>query len=192
MTVNNAIEKLLAAKQAKLDNEARPSEKAWYPTSLETTQKALDKNFETQPKLIYKDIAYTMQMVEFNVNLRRELYLSYPIKHMLNKQIVVFAASIIEGVLKMNVTIPSKERDAFVNYIQHSELDEELKTSTHELRKLRNYVHLNDTEELSSTEFPNKKGNEALDTLNAVLAFYYPEAMETFKFLTNEDLRVAD
>lgn len=200
--MGDAIERLLAAQQAKLAGEKRSSEKAWYPISLETAQKALDKDFETQQRLIYKDIAYSMQFLHFLLHARSELYTSYVMKRMFNKQVVVLAGSIIEGLLKSHITEEDLQNSSLTNkqiknmtferYIIVSDLSDDMKEKLHSVRKLRNNVHIEDGETAKSKEFVHAIGNEVLDTLYELIATYYPATVDTFPFLTDEDLRVTD
>jgi hypothetical protein len=106
---------------------------------------------------IRENIAYQMQYLEFLIKLYNSYQIYLTVESLLCKTIMVTIASVVECALFDSVETASKkanfnlgDRRDFITLIKFAYdmqyIDREMKDAFHELRKVRNFVHLTTTD----------------------------------------------
>ncbi len=124
-----------------------------------------------------ENIAYQMQYLEFSVNLYNEYQIYLTIESLLCKDILTAVGGIVEAALfdiiytaKTKAGLPMGTRTDFVAllgeaYHSFKLLDRDTWSYFHELRKVRNYVHLKAADFQEHTAYTVEEANEALTML---------------------------
>jgi len=124
-----------------------------------------------------ENIAYQMQYLEFMVNLYNDYQLYLTLESLLCKDILATVGGVVEAALfdqiygsKTKADLPAGARTDFVAllgeaYHARALIDKDLWHYFHELRKVRNYVHLKAADFQEHTAYTIEEANEAIKKL---------------------------
>lgn len=127
--------------------------------------------------VLRENISYQLQYLEFLVNLYNDYQIYLTVESLLCKDILSTVASIVEAALfdaiasaKAAAGMPMSERTEFVAllgeaYRSFGLLDKDMWNYLHELRKVRNYVHLRAADFQEHTAYTVEEANEAIERL---------------------------
>ncbi len=149
-----------------------PKEKRPNPAAYHKEQWAFISNVSLR-----ENIAYQMQYLEFLVNLYNEYQIYLTVESLLCKDILAAVGGIVEAALfdqiytaKTKASVPMGTRTDFVAllgeaYHSFQMIDKDMWHYFHELRKVRNYVHLKAADFQEHTAYTVEEANEALTML---------------------------
>ena len=131
-----------------------------------------------QNKKTLENLSYQLQYLEFMVHLYNDYQIYLTIESLMCKNIMVTIAGIVECVLfdlieqaSKNVNFNISERRDFMSLIDMCHdmqyYDKETKDAFHELRKIRNLVHLTGTQFQEYSEYTIEETNRYLNKLDA-------------------------
>ena len=171
---------LLKAHAAEVANEPgkSPSHYAAYGMPINILRQNIteymyygnSEKIEKKIQATISNIAYTFQLLEFYINAKNELYLSYPMERMLNKEILITSFEIQEALISIMFegyykAKTSKER--ILKLKNEEKLSEDFINALDDERRYRNKVHLTgkggnpipDYDIFDDTEMVNKSIN---------------------------------
>lgn len=154
----------------------RSYDTVWYPTPIKAYLKAIKINKE-EPKdhALSKNISYNLQYLEFLQKELNELVLSGVIKATIIKTYIITAISILEGLFTYieKEYIGETHSDAPTLYDLIDKLkahpqvlnipDDETYGKLHEIRKLRNKIHLSKLKNMNSSKDTEDEGAVIMD-----------------------------
>ena len=140
-------------------NATRSYDTKWYPQSVSDYKKVF--KIENNEALL-KNIAYNMQYLEFLEKELEELDPSTVLKRMLTKTYVITSASIIEGLFLNLVQTKGWNESKKIRFVKlidildekckENNVDTSITATIHQVRELRNRIHLQKTEDDSISD----------------------------------------
>lgn len=180
---------LLEAQAARENNEDSPSKYASYGKPIDTITDTLKTHFcsndtsdipEKDLNTI-RNISYSYQLLEFYIHAKKELYLSFPLNCMINKQLLIISFEIEQALLCLMLpdmyNKSANERDKIIK--EKKLLNRSLIEKIDNNRKYRNKIHLSVTENNPDMDYQifsdDSKVKESITILNSLLDIKIPK-----------------
>lgn len=174
---------LLKAHAAQEQGEA-PSKYAYYGTPISLLRENITEyiyyggreKVNDKIRATISNIAYSIQLLEFYINAKNELYLSFPIEKMLNKEILITSFEIQQSLISIMFEGYYKAQAKLkIGKLRKEErFDKEFIDALENERLERNRVHLNAKEQDCVPDYSAfddvGQVNESINLLNQLLA----------------------
>lgn len=180
---------LLEAQAARENNEDSPSKYASYGRPIDTITTTLETYFCSNDTFdipekdlnTIRNISYSYQLLEFYIHAKKELYLSFPLNCMINKQLLIISFEIEQALLCLMFphmyNKSASKRDKIIK--ENNLLDNSLIEKIDNNRMYRNKIHLSVTEKNPDMDYKifrdDSKVNDSITILNLLLAQRIPD-----------------